>query len=284
MKKVTFQTPSRAVAQNATTFCVLLSLCLSARATIMVHDPGLTAKTAADEVVNFAKWAKTEVDAAQTELNTLRTYENTVLQVARFGDPAALRSLPGVSTVAELMGMYGQVRQDYQQLQGLVNPGRYQSDLNYILSTYQQPTWNGFTSMSGANIAPVQGLYQFATSDYRIGQTVGQQLAELDQKKQTLTQERDRALQNLQSSTTASDVAKYHAELDALNAAIADVNQSQNQLAERARIQQRQNAAAQSIYQQSQADRRAAAAYRGIDQDLSALPLGDFHQGGRWGQ
>ena len=78
MKKVTFQTPSRAVAQNATTFCVLLSLCLSARATIVVHDPGLTAKTAADEVVNFAKWAKTEVDAAQIELNTLRTYENTV--------------------------------------------------------------------------------------------------------------------------------------------------------------------------------------------------------------
>src|ERR1700758_5566466 len=139
-------------------FFLLWSMTLSTRATMIVHDPGLTAKTAADEVVNFAKWAKTEVDAAQTELNTLRTYENTVLQVARFGDPAALRSLPGVSTVAELMGMYGQVRQDYQQLQGLVNPGRYQSDLNYILSTYQQATWNGFTSMSGANIAPVQGL------------------------------------------------------------------------------------------------------------------------------
>jgi hypothetical protein len=265
--------------------CLLfLALSTVANASLVVWDPGLAAQNAGNEVVNFAKWAKTEVDAAQTELNTLRTYENTVLQVARFGDPATLRSLPGVSTVAELMGIYGQVRQDYQQLQGLVNPGRYQSDLNYILSTYQQRTWNGFTSMSGANIAPVQGLYQFATSDYRIGQTVRQQLAELDQKKQTLTQERDRALQNLQSSTTASDVAKYHAELDALNAAIADVNQSQNQLAERARIQQRQNAAAQSIYQQSQADRRAAAAYQGIDQDLSALPVGDFHQGARWGQ
>src|SRR5215467_10851842 len=36
------------------------------------------------------KWAKTEVDAAQTQLNTLNTYENTVLQVARFGNPAAL--------------------------------------------------------------------------------------------------------------------------------------------------------------------------------------------------
>ncbi|MBV8174225.1 MAG: hypothetical protein JO151_06630, partial [Verrucomicrobia bacterium] len=173
---------------------LLFSVSLSARASLVVWDPGLAAQNAGNEVVNFAKWAKTEVDAAQTQLNTLQIYENTVLQVARFGDPAALRSLPGVSTVAELMGMYGQVRRDYQQLQGLVNPGRYQSDLNDILSTYQQPTWNGFTSMSGANIAPVQGLYQFATSDYRIGQTVRQQLAELDQKKQTLTQERDRAL------------------------------------------------------------------------------------------
>jgi hypothetical protein len=263
---------------------LLLSLNLSARASIVVWDPGLAAQNTGNEVVNLAKYTVTATKETETALNTLRTWENMVVQLARFGDPAALRSLPGVSTAAELMGMYGQVRQDYQQLQGLVNPGRYQSDLNYILSTYQQPTWNGFTSMSGASIAPVQGLYQFATSDYRIGQTVRQQLAELDQKKQTLTQERDRALQNLQSSTTASDVAKYHAELDALNAAIADVNQSQNQLAERARIQQRQNAAAQSIYQQSQADRRAAAAYRGIDQDLSALPVGDFHQGARWGQ
>jgi hypothetical protein len=250
---------------------------------MIVHDPGLTAKTAADEVVNFAKWAKTEVDAAQTELNTLRTYENTILQVARFGDPAALRSLPGVSTVAELMSMYSQVTQDYQQLQSLANPWRYQSDLNYILSSYSQPSWTGFTSMSGANIAPVQGLYQFATSDYRIGQTVQQELAELDQKKKTLTQQRDRALQNLQSATTASDVAKYHAALDSLNASIADVNQSESQLAERARIQQRQNAAAQAIYQQSQAERRAAAAYQGIDGDLSALPLSDFHKGVRWG-
>ena len=131
---------------------------------------------------------------------------------------------------------------------------------------------------------PAQGLYQFATSDYRIGQRVQQQLAELDQKKQTLTQQRDGALQNLQKATTASDVAKYHAELDALNAGIADVDQCENQLDERARIQQRQNAAAQQIYQQSQAERRAAAAYEGIDRDLSALPVGDFHQGAKWGQ
>ena len=40
--------------------------------------------------LNLGKWAKTEADAAQTEVNTLRTYENTVLQVARMGNPAAV--------------------------------------------------------------------------------------------------------------------------------------------------------------------------------------------------
>jgi hypothetical protein len=265
-------------------FALFVLSALVANTEASFHDAPGWAQYGASEVMNFAKWAKTEVDAAETQLNTLRTYENTVVQVARFGDPAALRSLAGVSTVAELYQMYGEVTRDYQQLQGLVNPSQYKNDLNYILSTYQQPSWNGFTSMSGAAILPAQGLYQFATSDYRIGQTVQQQLAELDQKKQRLTQQRDGALQNLQKATTASDVAKYHAELDALNAGIADVDQCENQLAERARIRQRQNAAAQQIYQQSQAERRAAAAYQGIDRDLSALPVGDFHQGAKWGQ
>ena len=259
-------------------------LALVANADASFHDAAGWAQYAGSEVVNLSKWVQTELDSAETKLNTLKTYENTVLQVARFGDPAALRSLPGVSTVAELYQRYGQVTRDYQQLQGLVNPSRYKNDLNYILSTYQQSSWNGFTSIGGVDIAPVQGLYQFATSDYRIGLTVQQQLAELDQKKQTLTQQRDRALQNLQSATTASDVAKYHAEVDALNAAIADVNQSESQLVQRARIQQAQNAAAQQIYSASQAERRAAAAYQGIDRDLSALPIGDFHQGARWGK
>src|ERR1700747_3711897 len=119
----------------------LSALSGQATAPLPVVDYSNIAQDAGNEVVNLAKWVKTEVDAAQTELNTLRTYENTVLQVARFGDPAALRSLPGVSTVAELMSMYSQVTQDYQQLQSLANPGRYQNDLNYILSTYSQPSW-----------------------------------------------------------------------------------------------------------------------------------------------
>jgi len=255
-----------------------LALCPQSNATLPVVDYSHIAQDAGNEVVNLAKRTKTEIDAAQTQLNTLNTWENTVLQVARFGNPAALRSLPGVSTVAELVSMYSQVNRDYQQLQGLVNPSRYQNDLNAILSAYSQPSWNGFTSMSGANIPPVQGLYQFATSNYNVGQAIQQQ------KKIALTQKRDAALQSLQNATTASDVQKYQAILEGLNGAIADVNQSESQLAQRAHIQQTQNAAAQQIYSASQAERRAAAAYQGIDQDLSALPIGDFHQGARWDQ
>jgi len=75
-------------------------------ATMVVHDPVLMAKRSADEVVNFAKWAKTGVDAAQTQLNTLQTYENTVLQVVRMGNPAALRNLPVVGSIAALVSSY----------------------------------------------------------------------------------------------------------------------------------------------------------------------------------
>src|SRR6201987_3569791 len=133
--------------------------------------------------------------------------------------------------------MYSQVNRDYQQLQGLVNPSRYRNDLNTILSAYSQPSWNGFTSMSGATIPPAQGLYQFATSNYAVGQAVQQQLATVEPKKITLTQKRDAALQSLQNATTASDVQKYQAILVGLNGAIADVNQSESQLAQRAHIQ-----------------------------------------------
>ena len=66
---------------------VLGGLALRAGATLPVVDYSHIAQDAGNEVVNFAKWAKTEIDQAQTQLNTLQTYENTVLQVARFGNP-----------------------------------------------------------------------------------------------------------------------------------------------------------------------------------------------------
>ena len=78
-------------------------------ATLPVVDYSHIAQDAGNEVVNLAKWAKTEVDAAQTQLNTLNTYENTVLQVARMGNPAALRNLPGVSPTSAFCFFSGSV-------------------------------------------------------------------------------------------------------------------------------------------------------------------------------
>src|ERR1700732_1529289 len=129
-----------------------LALCRQSNATLPVVDYSHIAQDAGNEVVNFAKWAKTEVDEAQTQLNTLQTYENTVLQVARFGNPAALRSLPGVSTVAELYQMYGQLSRNVATAEALMNPQRYQADMNSILAAYQLPSWNGFTTADGLRV------------------------------------------------------------------------------------------------------------------------------------
>ena len=156
---------------------VLTGLAFQAGATLPVVDYSHIAQDAGNEVVNFAKWAKTEVDQAQTQLNTLQTYENTVLQVARFGNPAALRSLPGVSTVAELYQMYGQLSRNVATAEALMNPQRYQADMNSILAAYQLPRWNGFTASNGLPVLPGQGMFQFSTGSYNIANNAQQAVA-----------------------------------------------------------------------------------------------------------
>ena len=266
---------------------VIASLALAfafARATQVVYDPIVHGTIVGDQVVNFAKWAASEAHEAQTQLNTLQTYENTVLQVARMGNPAALRSLPGVSNVAELYQIYGQLTSDYQQIQRMKNPQNLQVTFNSILSTYKQPTWNGFTAANGVTVLPNQGSFQFATSNYNVAANVQQQLTQLDQKKQTLTQERDAALQSLQSATDQSTVQKLHSSVTALNGAIADINQSEQQLFNQARLQQTQNVAAQQIYQAAQREATQASDYQAIDQGLNGLPLGNLSQPVLWNQ
>ncbi len=266
---------------------VIASLALafaSARATQVVYDPIVHGTIVGDQVVNFAKWAASEAHEAQTQLNTLQTYENTVLQVARMGNPAALRSLPGVSNVAELYQIYGRLASDYQQIQRMTNPQNLQMTFNSILSTYKQPTWNGFTAANGVTIQPNQGSFQFAISNYNVAANVQQQLTQLDQKKQTLTQERDAALQSLQSATDQSTVQKLHSSVTALNGAIADINQSEQQLFNQARLQQTQNVAAQQIYQAAQREATQASDYQAIDQGLNGLPLGNLSQPVLWNQ
>jgi hypothetical protein len=266
---------------------VIASLALaftSARGTQVVYDPIVHGTIVGDQVVNFAKWAASEAHEAQTQLNTLQTYENTVLQVARMGNPAALRSLPGVSNVAELYQIYGQLTSDYQQIQRMTNPQNFQATFNSILATYKQPGWDGFTAVNGVNVQPNQGSFQFPTSNYNVAANVQQELTQLDQKKQALTQQRDAALQSLQSATDQSTVQKLHSSVTALNGAIADINQSEQQLFNQARLQQTQNVAAQQIYQAAQIERTQASDYQAIDQGLNALPLGNLQQPILWNQ
>ena len=173
-------------------FVVLIGLGLPARATLPVVDYSHIAQDAGNEVVNFAKWTKTEIDQAQTQLNTLQTYENTVLQVARFGNPAALRSLPGVSTVAELYQMYGQLSRNVVTAEALMNPQRYQSRHEFDPGSYQLPKWNGFTASNGLPVFQGKGCFQFSTGSYNIANNAQQQLQTLDQQRQKLQQQRDR--------------------------------------------------------------------------------------------
>src|SRR5436309_780026 len=141
---------------------VLLALWVTARlssAIDIVHDPGLAVQAAGNEVVNFAKWAKTEIDTAQIELNTLRTYENTIVQLARMGDPSQLRNLPVIRDVASAAADGQEIVYDYQLWKTYMNPQNFQQDANSILSAYRQPSWSGFLTAGGAQINPSQTAF-----------------------------------------------------------------------------------------------------------------------------
>ena len=239
-------------------------------ATLPVVDYSHIAQDAGNEIVNFAKWAKTEIDQAQTEINTLRTYENTVLQVARMGDPAALRAIPGVRTVAELATVGQQLQNDYLAWKSYTNPQNYQATVNSILSTYKQPTWYGFAGMAG-QIAPSQTAYQFPVSIWNIAAQASQELAKLEAQRKDLEMQRDEALRALQSATTASDVAKYHGALDGINGALASISGRETALHNQTVYNNQQVQAAQQVSQAAEAERIEASRMNAADQEFQAL-------------
>jgi hypothetical protein len=249
----------------------VFSLAFKASATMPVIDHAHIAQDAGNEVVNLAKYVTTATKQTETALNTLRTYENTVLQVARMGDPAALRNIPGVSTVAELYQLYGQLTRDYQQAQALLNPQRYQADMNYILRSYQLPQWNGYTASNGLPVLPAQGLFQFPTASWNVANNSLDELKTLDEQRQRLQRQRDEALSSLQSATTQSDVQKYHAVVDSLNAAIAEVAHGEQELYHRTGYQNQQLQAGQQIYNASQAEAERASALSQYDRDIMSF-------------
>lgn len=260
------------------TLYILLMLAIKANGGLPVIDYSHIAVSVGNEVVNFAKWAKTEVSAAQTQLNTLQSYENSVVQLARMGNPAALRSLPGISTVAELYGTAQQLQYDYQSWQGYFNPQRYQQDFNSILSSYQQPSWQGYT------YAPVQGSYQFDTARWNISDAAQQQLKQLEQQRERLEQQRDIAYQAIQAGGDQSTVQKNHAALDAVNGGLAEVASHEQSVLHQVQLKQQQLQSGQDVYQNAITEQRFQQSRQSVDIGLNALPMNQYDQPALWGR
>jgi hypothetical protein len=257
--------------------CLLfLALRVVANASLVVWDPGLAAQNAGNEVVNFAKWTSTELHTLNTELNTLHQYENSILQLARLGNPAALQSLPGISSIAQLYGSGQQLLATYQQIRNIVTrtPQNLQSGLASLQSAYSLQRWNP--------LSPV--TYQFPTAAYSVSQTVQDQMAALEKQRQLLEQQRDQALQSLQSATTTSDVQKYHATVSGINGALAEIAARANELAQKAQLQQQQLNAGAAIQRQQVTESSAASFGSDINTSISALDAlsVDFGKAPHW--
>jgi len=157
----------------------LLIFAGSASANLIVHDPVGWVQYGVAEVVNYANWAAQEANSAATELNTLHSYEQEVIQLARLGDPAALAQLTGVNEITSLYRDYAMISSDVQQMKNAVNPQNFQSQFNSVLATYKQPNWQGVITYGGGQFLPTAGSYQFATANYNAAQTAEQTIASL---------------------------------------------------------------------------------------------------------
>jgi hypothetical protein len=235
------------------------------------HDTIGWAQYRVSEVINYANWAAQEANTAATELNTLRSYEQEVIQLARMGDPSALAQLTGVSQITSLYRDYAMISSDIYQMQAAVNPQNFQSQFNSILATYKQPNWQGVITYGGGQFLPTAGNFQFATANYSAVQTAQKTIASLTAQRQSVQKQRDSALQNLQAATTQSDVQKWTAVVQALNASMTHIDAEIQQVIEQAKLQQTQNSAAQSIYTATRREQIAASLQNGFEQDLGSL-------------
>ena len=240
-------------------------------ATLPVVDYSHIAQDAGNEVVNLAKWAKTEVDSAQTELNTLRTYENTIIALARMGDPSQLRYLPVIRDVASVAATGQQIVYDYQRWKTYANPQNFQQDANSILSAYRQPSWSGFLTAGGVQINPSQSAFQFDIARFNISTQAEQQLEALEKQRLTLIQSRDATLQQIQNATDESTVQKLHAALDGINSALAEIGTRETAINNETTYKAQQISAAQAVTNTAQAERLQASQATVADREFQTL-------------
>jgi hypothetical protein len=240
-------------------------------ANMVVHDPIGWASNAVEEVTNYTLRLKHEADAAATELNTLHTYEQEIVQLARLGDPAALAPLTGVKDILAIYQDYAQITYDFQRMQTYFNPANYQYDMNSILYTYRQPNWQGMLAYGGTAYVPTSGNYQFATASFNTAKTAQQTIQSLTTQRQNLQTQRDSALQSLQSATTQSDVQKWTAVLQTLNSSISHIDAQIQQVNQQVSLQQAQLSAGQAVYQASQREQLGASMLNGVERDLGSF-------------
>jgi uncharacterized protein YoxC len=240
-------------------------------ANMVVHDPIGWASNAVDEIANYTLWLRHEADAAATELNTLHTYEQEIVQLARLGDPAALAQLTGVKDILAIYQDYAQITYDFQRMQTYFNPANYQYDVASILNTYRQPNWQGMLAYGGTAYVPAAGNYQFATASFNTVKTAQQTIQSLTTQRQNLQTQRDSALQSLQSATTQSDVQKWTAVLQTLNSSISHIDGQIQQVNQQVTLQQAQLSAGQTVYQASQREQMGASMLNGVERDLGSF-------------
>src|SRR5260221_5514600 len=169
-------------------------------ANMVVHDPIGWASNAVEEVTNYTLWLKHEADAAATELNTLHTCEQEIVQLARLGDPAALAQLTGVKDILAIYQDYAQITYDFQRMQTYFNPVSYQYDMNSILYTYRQPNWQGMLAYGGTAYVATSGDYQISTARFNTAENAQQTNQSLTAQPQELQTPHGNALHRPQSA------------------------------------------------------------------------------------
>jgi hypothetical protein len=211
-----------------------IAFTLNVKATLPVVDYAGNIQNEINAIQAYIKQGLQYVEEHTTALKEIQQVENEIVQLQRMGNPSSLMQLPGVSNIQTLAVIIQNFKTQVAQLETLVNPNTAITTANQVLQTYGQTAYNGFTAANGTKISPNVGMLQFSASNYNTLSAVQQNVQTLQQKKLTLSQQRDQAISALQSASDQSTIFKQSAIITALSAAIADVNASSNK-----RIKQR---------------------------------------------
>ena len=250
-----------------------------ARATDVVVDPTVNMTIWYNDAISQLKQDLARVTQGEqliqeklTALKEVEQVENQIVQLARMGDPAALKSLPVVGSIAELAGDGQKLLGEYQQLRTLTSPQYLKGNLAAVQSAYGLGQWNPTSP----------GAYQFSSASYQVSTTIQDQMTELEKSRQSLEQKRDQTMSAIAAATDQSTVQKLTGSLVGVNGALAELAARESALAQRGQLQQMQLTAGHAVQTQQRAEQQATQAYSGIDNDFSNLPTGGFGRAPLW--